>query len=221
MRSEDWDRKYAEREHPRADPSPLLVAEVGDLPPGRALDLACGEGRNALWLAARGWQVRGVDFSSVAIARARERAAREGLAADFVLADLLEYEPEPEAFDLVLVLYLQLPAPERRLVLGRAASAVRPGGTFLLLAHDLRNLTEGVGGPSDPAVLTTPEEVAAELPGLELEKAERVLRPVEGAERPAIDTLVRAKQPGPGGARAGSERAPRRRRGGGGGSRAR
>jgi SAM-dependent methyltransferase len=196
VRPEDWDRKYAERELLwGAEPNRVLVAEVGDLPPGRALDLACGEGRNAVWLATRGWEVVGVDFSPVALARARERAEREGVRATFVEADLLEYLPEPAAFDLVLVFYLQLTAAERRKVLERAAAAVRAGGTFLLLGHDLHNVAEGVGGPSDPAVLYTPEDIVSELPDLAIEKAERVLRTVEDADRPAIDALVRARRP--------------------------
>ena len=80
-------------------------------------------------------------------------------------------------------------------MLGRAAAAVAPGGTFLLVGHDSSNATDGVGGPSDPSVLYTPEDVVAELPGLEIEKAELVLRDVAGEERPAIDALVRARRP--------------------------
>ena len=195
MRREDWDRRYAERELLwSARPNRFLVAEADGLAPGRALDLACGEGRNAIWLAELGWQVTAVDFSEVAIAKARERAARDGVDVDFICADLLDVEPEPETYDLVLVLYLQLPAGERRLVLSRAASALAPAGTFLLVGHDLANLTEGVGGPSDPGVLYTPGEIASELPGLEIEKAERVLRDVEDEDRPAIDALVRARR---------------------------
>lgn len=195
MRREDWDRRYEERELLwSASPNRFLVAEAAGLAPARALDLACGEGRNAIWLAELGWQVTAVDFSEVAIAKARERAARDGADVDFICGDLLDYEPEPEAYDLVLVLYLQLPAGERRLVLSRAASALASGGTFLLVGHDLTNLTEGAGGPSDPEVLYTPNDIAAELHGLEIEKAERVLREVEGADRPAIDALVRARR---------------------------
>lgn len=195
MRREDWDRRYEERELLwSASPNRFLVTEADGLAPGRALDLACGEGRNAIWLAELGWQVTGVDFSEVAIAKARERATRDGVGVDFVCADLLDFLPEPEAYNFVLVLYLQLPAGERRLVLSRAGSALASGGTFLLVGHDLANLTEGVGGPSDPAVLYTPDDIAAELPdGLEIEKAERVLRDVE-ADRPAIDALVRARR---------------------------
>lgn len=195
MRREAWDRKYAETERLWGrDPNRFLVTEVSDLPPGRALDLACGEGRNAIWLAELGWRTTGVDFSQVAIAKARERASQASLDVEFVCADLLDYEPERDAYDLVLLFYLQLPRDELRLVLERAASALAAGGTFLLVGHDLVNITEGVGGPSDPAVLYTPDDIVAELPGLEIEKAERVLRDVADADRPAIDALVRARR---------------------------
>jgi SAM-dependent methyltransferase len=195
MRREHWNRKYADAGLLwSSEPNRTLVREVADLAPGRALDLACGEGRNAHWLAELGWKVTGVDFSEVAIARARERAASEQLDIDYVCADLLEYEPAHEAFDLVLVFYLQIPAIERRPVLERAASAVRAGGTFLLVGHDSTNIADGVGGPSDPDLLYTPDEIAGELPGLEVEKAERVLRDVVDADRVAIDALVRARR---------------------------
>jgi len=199
MQRKDWDRRYAETDLLwSATPNRFLVTEVGDQAPGRALDLACGEGRNALWLAGLGWRVTAVDFSEVAIAKARARAERDRLMVNFVCADLLVYEPDPNAYDLVLVFYLHIPAAERRLVLERASAAVAPEGTFLLVGHDLVNLTDGVGGPSDPELLYTPEDIAAEVPGLEILKAERVLRDVEGEDRPAIDALVRARKPSSG-----------------------
>lgn len=196
MQREDWNRRYASVENLwAAKPNRFLVAEVGELPPGRALDLACGEGQNAIWLASLGWTVCGVDYSDVAIEKARSRAAREGLAVDFLCADLVTYEPDAESFDLVLVLYLHIPSGERRSVLEKAAAAVAPGGTFLMIGHDRTNLTDGVGGPTDPDILFTPEEVAAELPGLEIERATTLLRDVRGEERDAIDNLVRARRP--------------------------
>ena len=81
-----------------------------------------------------------------------------------------------------------------------AAAAVAPGGVLLVLAHDRSNLAEGVGGPQDPAILPTPEQVAADLAdtGLTIERAEIVLRPVDGAPRPARDCLVLATRPSPG-----------------------
>jgi SAM-dependent methyltransferase len=196
MRREDWDRKYAAVDNLwAAKPNRFLVAEVEGLPPGRALDLACGEGQNAVWLATRGWRVTGVDYSEVAIAKARDRAARDGVEVDFVQADLVEYAPEPNTYDLVTLLYLHIPSTERKGVHAQASAALAPGGTLLLVGHDLANATEGVGGPSDRDLLYTAAGIASELPGLEIEKATTVLRDVRGEERDAIDTLVRARRP--------------------------
>src|SRR5262245_21080515 len=125
MQREDWDRRYAGVENLWATkPNRFLVAEVADLAPGRALDLACGEGQNSIWLATLGWDVTGVDFSEVAIRKATERATRDGVDARFVCADLVEYEPAAEAFDLVVVLYLHIPSHLRRDVHARASRAV-------------------------------------------------------------------------------------------------
>jgi 2-polyprenyl-3-methyl-5-hydroxy-6-metoxy-1,4-benzoquinol methylase len=193
VKRSDWNERYRAAELLwSAGPNRFLVAEAEGLPPGAALDLACGEGRNAIWLAEQGWHVTAVDFADVALEKARRIAARRGVEVDFEHADVLDWEPRAGTFDLVCVLYLQLPAEERRRLLLKAARAVAPGGTFVLVGHDLTNLTEGHGGPSDPAVLLTPEDVTRELAGLVIDKAERVLRQVEGAPRPAIDTLVRA-----------------------------
>ncbi len=196
MRREDWDKSYASVENLWAvKPNRFLVAEVADLEPGRALDLACGEGQNAIWLATLGWKVTGVDYSEVAIAKAEARAERDGVEVDFVCADLVEYEPETDAFDLVLVLYLHISSDQRVGVHARASAAVAAGGTFLLLGHDLANATHGVGGPSDHDLLYTADGIATELTGLEIEKATTVLRDVQGQSRDAIDTLVRARCP--------------------------
>ena len=200
MRSGDWDARWSDPARPPSpEPNRFLAAEAEGLEPGRALDLACGAGRNAVWLAERGWRVAAVDFSPVALAAARRLAAARGVAVDWTEADVLGWTP-PGAYDLVAILYLQLPEAERRPVLAGAAAAVAPGGTLLFVAHDLANLEGGHGGPRNPAVLTTPEAVAGELPGLEVERAERVGRPVPlegGAEATAVDTLVRASRPRP------------------------
>ena len=161
MKSEDWNRKYAEKELVwSAAPNRFLVAEVAGLEPGRALDVACGEGRNAIWLAEQGWRVTGVDFSDVAVEKGMRIAERRGVEVDWRVEDVLAYEPEPAAYDLVILFYLQLVQDELRRVLERAAQAVAAGGTFLLVAHDTRNLTDGWGGPQDAAVLYRFEESA-------------------------------------------------------------
>ena len=193
---ERWNRRWAgeERVHASTAPSRFVVAEVAGLRPGAALDLACGAGRNAVWLAGQGWRVTAVDFSGVALRMARGLEAERRVSVEWVEADVLAWMPPARAYDLVCVLYLQLPAAERRTALGRAAAAVRPGGTLLVLGHDLLNLTEGWGGPTQADVLFTPDDVVAEIDDLRIEKAERVRRTVDDpdAAREAIDALVRA-----------------------------
>jgi SAM-dependent methyltransferase len=195
---EDWNSRYAGKELVwTAQPNRLFASEVADLPPGRALDLACGEGRNAVWLAEQGWRVTGIDFSDVAIAKAGELAASRGVEVEWVVGDVLAVELERLAFDLVAVLYLQLPADELAHVIRAAARTVAPGGTLLLLGHDSTNLADGHGGPKDPAVLFTPEDVVAQLDELVVERAEKVRRTVslDDGEAVAIDAFVRASRP--------------------------
>lgn len=198
MDREHWDERYATDELVwRAEPNVFLVGEVEDMAPGRALDLACGEGRNALWLADRGWRVVAVDFSAAGLAKGRRLADLRGVEVEWVEADVLEWRPEPGSFDLVIVMYLQLPAEDLRRVLGSATAALAPGGTLLVVGHDRTNLAEGFGGPPDPSVLYDPDQVAGDVAGLTIERAERVRRPVETPEgvRVALDALVRARRP--------------------------
>lgn len=196
MEPADWNDRYAGSALLwSAEPNRFLVAEAGALEPGRALDLACGEGRNAIWLAERGWRITGVDFSDVAIGKARQLAAARGVEGEWLAADLRDYRPPTRAFDLVLFFYLHASAEVRRPVLRAAAEAVADGGTFLLVGHDSTNLVEGFGGPQDPRVLYNAADVVADLDGcgLEVERAERVERPVETpeGERIALDALAR------------------------------
>ncbi len=200
MESSAWDRRYAEAKFVwTVDPSRFLVEEAAGLPAGWTLDLACGEGRDAVWLAQRGWEVVGVDFSAAGIAKARALATERGVNPQWIVADLLAYQPEPRAYDLVTVLYLQLPAGHRTPIIRRAAAAVAPGGTLLVVAHDRINLEHGHGGPQDPTVLYTADDIAADLAdsGMRVERADRVQRPVTtpDGERVALDALLRATRP--------------------------
>ena len=192
MKRDAWNQRYAGTELVwTAQPNRFLVGETEELPPGRALDLACGEGRNAVWLARRGWSVTGVDFAGAGLAKAARLAAEAGVEAEWVESDLLDYEPPAGRFDLVIVFYLQVPAADRSVIVSRAGRAVAPGGTFLLVGHDSRNLTDGHGGPQDARVLFRPEDVVAAIGDLEVERAEPVERP-DGTRVDAIDCLVRA-----------------------------
>ena len=197
-----WDERYAASELVwSVEPNQFVARECADLAPGRALDLAAGEGRNAIWLARRGWQVTALDFSRVAVDKGRRLAGDLDL--NWAVADATTWTPTGR-YDLALVAYLQLPADERRAANRTAYDALAPGGTFLLVAHDSTNLTEGTGGPQDPSVLMTAEDVLADLADRDVvvEKAGRVEREVRtedehGGEtsRTAYDCLVRLRRP--------------------------
>ena len=190
-----WDERYSGPDLVwGVGPNRFVTEEVTALPAGRAIDLGTGEGRNAIWLAERGWQVTAVDFSAAGLARAARLARERGVSVDWVQADLLDYQPAPGAYDLVLVAYIHLPAAGLARVFRAAAAAVAPGGTLLVIGHDRDNITRGHGGPQDPGRLYTPAAVTAELGGLTVRRAEPVMRPVQTpeGERTAIDTLVRA-----------------------------
>ncbi len=160
-----WDERYAGRDLVwSVEPNLFVAQQCADLPPGRALDVACGEGRNALWLAGQGWTVTAADFSAVALATGRDLAAEQehGDRVTWQQADATTWTAPGEQ-DLVVLAYLQLAAAGRRAAVRAAYDALRRGGTFLLVAHDRSNLTEGTGGPQDPAVLYDADDVLADL----------------------------------------------------------
>jgi SAM-dependent methyltransferase len=160
MDAHAWDERYAGAEQVwSSTPNQFVAAELADLAAGRATDLACGEGRNAIWLARRGWQVTAIDFSPVAVERGRRLAG--DLPVSWQVGDALTAEL-PTA-DLVVLAYLQLPADERRTVVRRSFASLAPGGTLFVVAHDSTNLTEGTGGPQDPRVLYTAADVLADV----------------------------------------------------------
>ncbi|TXI57967.1 class I SAM-dependent methyltransferase [Mycolicibacter arupensis] len=199
MDAQAWDARYGEGQLVWGmEPNTFVAAELGTTPPGRALDVACGEGRNAIWLAQRGWQVVGIDFSPVGLQQAAQLANRAGVAdrIDFALIDVVTAPLPTGPFDAVIVAYLQLAEDPRRVALRKAAAAVAPGGTLLVVGHDITNLTEGIGGPQDPSVLFSPASLLDDLAGLDgiaVVRAERLHRVVAGADRDAIDALVRVQ----------------------------
>lgn len=209
MDSVQWNKRYATSELVwTAEPNRFLPPEVEGLLAGKALDLACGEGRNAVWLAAQGWQTTGVDFSDKGLEKAAGLARARSVDAEttWVSADVTSWQPDGP-YDLVIVFYLQLPEPQRRAAMGVAARALGPGGTLVVVGHDTDNLVRGVGGPPDPSVLFSPDDLARDLASsgvadLVIERATQVERPVttlgeagETVERVAIDCLVRASRP--------------------------
>lgn len=186
-----WDAKYAATDRLwSATPNATVAEVVAPLPAGRALDVGAGEGRHAVWLAARGWRVTAVDFSPVGIERGRAGAVETGADVDWVVADVLDWAPPPGTmFDLVLVAFIHLPDD----VLARARRWVAPGGRLVVIGHDLRNLADGVGGPRDPALLHTEAEHRRAARGLVVERLGEVLR--ETREGTAIDRVLVARSP--------------------------
>jgi len=189
-----WNEQYAAREYMwKSAPNQFVEQHLTELAPGTAIDLAAGEGRNAVWLAGRGWQVRAVDFSDVGLDKGRRLAADNNVEVDFICADALTWQPDDKV-GLVLLSYLQLHQADRETAVRRGASWVGPGGTFFLIAHDKTNLANGHGGPQDLDLCYDLDETAAlvENAGLKIQTAEVAKRTVQtdDGERTALDTLL-------------------------------
>jgi hypothetical protein len=209
----DWDARYARADLVWSAGPNVWVRELcAPMTPGVALDMAAGEGRNALWLVEQGWTAVAADFSAVGVERMNEIADRRlgerRSAFTAVVADATQPAPHPPndrladpgtdagaggpAYDLVLICYLHLPRTQWGEALSAAVRATVVGGAVLVVAHAVRNLTEGVGGPQDRTILLDPEDViasAAELP-VDVELAQLRRRDVEGSDRAALDTVV-------------------------------
>jgi SAM-dependent methyltransferase len=189
----EWDERYRGHEHLWSITPNLFVADrLSGATPGRGLDLAAGEGRNAIWLASLGWEMTAVDFSEVAVSK----GSAQSETVDFIVADVRTWEPE-QSFDLVLIAYLHLTPPDYQTVVCRAENWLAPGGELFLIGHDVSNLAEGWGGPQYPELLWDVPEVLDWLDGMAIIEAEVVNRPVDtdDGRKYARDTLVRARKP--------------------------
>jgi SAM-dependent methyltransferase len=187
-----WDERHRAGDFEGRGPNQTLMAAVSGMATGRALELACGSGTNAVWLAGQGWRTTAVDWSEVGLANGRAKAEAAGVQVDWLQRDLFEWVPPARAFDLVAIVYLHLPEDERNPVYARAAAAVAPGGRLVVVGHDRRHGAEGLGGP-DPDRLFTANEIAAELidndPELRVERTETMCQePTPG--RAAVDALL-------------------------------
>jgi SAM-dependent methyltransferase len=196
MDAEQWDARYrASAGGVWANEPPAVVCEITEpLEPGYAVDVATGDGRTALWLAARGWAVTGVDFSAEALAIAASRPG--GDAVSWVRGDVHAWEPVASV-DLVVSCYLHL--SDNASAIARIAGWVAVGGTLVVVGHDVENIAAGGHGPSDPAILYTPELLRGALDDrFRIERCERVIRGTADAElrgghtHAAIDTVLHA-----------------------------
>jgi SAM-dependent methyltransferase len=134
-----WDARYGEREGAMwsGRPNGRLVVEVAGVAPGRVLDVGCGEGADAVWLARNGWTVTAVDISDVALSRAGEAAERAGVAVEWVCGDALATPFPARSFDLVSLQYPALPKAAGEVAMRRLLDTLRPGGLLLAVYHDL------------------------------------------------------------------------------------
>lgn len=193
MDAEAWDEKYRAAEKLwSTTPNVFVEDRLSDRDPGVGLDLASGEGRNAIWLARRGWDMTAVDFSSVALERGRGLSDQ----VTFIEADVFSWEPEG-SFDLILIAYLQVEAEPLAELVERARGWLNPEGELFMVGHDISNLDEGVGGPQVPDILWDLDLMLEWLGDLRVIEGGVAKRPVEvdGDVRYARDTLIRARKP--------------------------
>ena len=163
-----WDERYRSSSALwSGQPNPQLVTEAADLVPGAALDVGCGEGADAIWLAERGWQVTAVDFSSVALERGAIRAYQVGTEVarriTWLHADLTEWVPAAATYDLVSAQFLHLPRDQREPIQRRIAESVAPGGILLVVGHHPSDLQTTIARPQAAEVFFTAGDVGASL----------------------------------------------------------
>ena len=198
-----WDERYGSSPQVWSGHVNVVVRDEAEaLAPGRALDVGCGEGGDALWLAEHGWDVLGVDVSQVALDRAAARAAETGLEARTLweCRDLLAWSPPAASFDLVAAAFIHLGPDERRTAYAGLAAAVAPGGTLLLVAHHPSDIGV-VPRPPYPDLFFTADDLVADLldgPGeWEVVTAEARPRPATHPEGHGVtihDTVLRARR---------------------------
>lgn len=190
----EWDVRYADPEYAYGtEPNTYLRAVACQIPRGRVLCLAEGQGRNAVFLARQGYEVVAVDQSAVGLARASELAARAGVHITCVTADLADFVIEPNAWDGIVAIFMHLPPELRSRVYRAAALGLRPGGVIVLEAYSPRQLGRGTGGPPMEERLVPPAAVREGLAGLELvlvQEAEREI--VEGLYHTGVGVTVQA-----------------------------
>ena len=206
MTREFWDERYGSTEQLwSGNPNQRLVEQVSDLAPGTALDVGCGEGADAIWLAAQGWQVVGIDVSPVGLERAARHAEQAGTEiaerVSWQQADMLSWAPPPRQFDLVSAHFIHLPSAERESLHRRLAAAVRPGGTLLIVGPHPSDLETTAHRMNLPDFMYTAEQVAATLDPDEweivvAEAPEREWHDPEGNPITIRDAVLRARRRG-------------------------
>lgn len=174
-----WDERYSEQGFAYGDQANDFLREVEPrLPRGRALCLAEGEGRNAVYLAEAGFEVTAVDLSPVGLSKASELATRRGVEIATEVANLADFTIEPGHWDVIVSIWAHTPSSLRRSLHRRVVEGLRPGGAFVLEAYTPKQLEYATGGPPDPDMLMTLEGLREELSGLRFESGVETVREV-------------------------------------------
>jgi SAM-dependent methyltransferase len=193
-----WDEMYRSRDQVfSGNPNAVLVAETIDLPPGQALDVGCGEGADALWLARRGWQVTAVDISEIALQRAAAAATDVQGRVAWARADLLTTPPPAGAFDLVSVQYFPLKRQPGHAALRGLLDAVAPCGTLLFATHALADLAPRQEDGFDPADYYQPDDIAQLLDptwNILINKTRPRAAPAPAGTHHTRDSVLRARR---------------------------
>ena len=199
-----WDERYRTRDHLwSGQPNATLVAEVSGLSPGRALDAGCGEGADTIWLASQGWQVTGIDISTVALDRAAGHAAAAGSQIagriTWQQADLLDWTPSQDQYDLATAHYMHFPPGSRDEAFRRLAATVRPGGTLLIVGHHASDIGV-VPRPPIPELFFSGDDIAALLDLADWDvitnaaAAREATHPEDGHQVTLHDAVLRAQR---------------------------
>jgi SAM-dependent methyltransferase len=206
MNQEFWDERYRSSNALwSGNPNPHLVTEAAGLVPGAALDVGCGEGADAIWLAEHGWRVTAVDFSTVALERAAAHAQKASAEVaeriTWLHADFTDWVPEVSKYDLVSAHFLHMPGDRRDALHRRLAAAVSPGGALLIVGHHPSDLQTTLPRPPVPELYFTASDVTASLDGrgwdivVSEARARSTLDP-EGRTVTIHDAVLRAQRRG-------------------------
>lgn len=174
-----WDERYADEEYAYGtEPNDFLKAQVEHLPKGKVLSLCEGEGRNAVFLAGQGYEVTGVDSSSVGLAKAQRLAQKTGVSITTQLVDMGDYQVERGSWDGVVSIFCHIPAGMRAELHRQIVAGLKPGGVLILEAYTPAQIALGTGGPKMPELTMTAEQLRHELEGLQFEMIEEQERDV-------------------------------------------
>lgn len=199
MDAADWNTHYATNGQHWTVPNPWVYSEMNGARAGKALDLGSGDGRHAVWLAERGWQVEAIDFSilGLEIGERRAEAKRVQDRITWTLGDVTAFAPVPGSVDLVLVAYLNLSEAQLKEVLSTAVGTLAPGGRLLFINNEAAPLPCGLALPVKVQALLRPGQIAKwlRLAGLRIDTAETLFRPVPGERQPALDCLIMGSAP--------------------------